>query len=803
MGKRFTGSIITLIFLFGISPGVVRGQSLTITVQDEAKAALPAAVVQIIHQSDSTQLSTFTNGEGVTRFEYLKPGIYSVVIRHLGYADSEKTILIKTEPVQLKIVMDQRVSELGAFTVRATRPLIRQEDDKMIIDPEPLANTSTNTLEVLESTPGLFVDQDGGIYLNSATPAVVYINGREQKMSNQDINTILRSLPPGSVQRIEVLRTPSTKYDASSSGGIINIVLKQGVKIGRFGSATAGMNQGVYGNRFAGFTLNNSTDKSTMYLNTNLAYNDQWVDLDALRILNTDTTMQQSSGTRNTGKEGYMGYGIAWDISEKRSLSYDGRISLSLRDVGVNNLNIIQTGELTELLKSENQTENNTVFSNIQQDFGYKIKLDTSGSEWDTKAGYSWSRGSTDQIYRSSYTIPMEFTQAGEGNNLQQRHFMMLQTDLTQKLPFRITLEAGAKGAWQFLSSDADFYTETADTLSPDPRRTNAYQYTEKIHAGYAQASRELPGGFLLKAGVRMEHTRMEGNQQVPQDTSFLVNRFDWFPYVYLSRKVFSMGSIELRGFLIYRRTINRPGYQSLNPYIRFIDQFLYETGNPSLKPQFTENYEFNISFNEFPVLAVGRNETTDIFASVVYQDPENELIAIRTFDNLGKSHETYFRGMVGIPPGKKYFFALGAQYNMNHYNGFYEGNPLDYRRAGWRLFSFHSLTLFKETKITMFGFLMHKGSYNFYELETFGALNFGINQTFFNKKLHVSISARDVLRTMGTDFTLNLGSMNTTGSRYADSRRFGINIRYNFGIKDREEKRAPFGMPSEEMNGQ
>jgi hypothetical protein len=295
----------------------------------------------------------------------------------------------------------------------------------------------------------------------------------------------------------------------------------------------------------------------------------------------------------------------------------------------------------------------------------------------------------------------------------------------------------------------------------------------------------------------------MEGRQTIPSDTSFLVNRFDWFPYVYLSRKVFSMGEVELRGFLIYRKTINRPGYQSLNPYIRFIDQFLYETGNPSLKPQFTENIEFNISFNEFPVFAVGRNETTDIFASVVYKDPENELIAIRTFDNLGKSHETYFRGMVGIPPGGKYFFMMGAQYNMNHYTGFYEGEPLDYQRDGWRLFTFHSLTLFKETRITMFGFLMHKGSYNFYELETFGSLNFGINQTFFKKKLHISLSARDVLRSMGTDFTLNLGSMNTTGSRYADSRRYGINIRYNFGIKDREEKRSPFGMPSEEMNGQ
>jgi hypothetical protein len=86
----------------------------------------------------------------------------------------------------------------------------------------PGAGISTNTLEILESTPGLLVDQDGGIYLSSATPAIIFINGREQKMSSQDIMTILRSLPPGSVQRIEVIRTPSAT-DIPTHAGLASI----------------------------------------------------------------------------------------------------------------------------------------------------------------------------------------------------------------------------------------------------------------------------------------------------------------------------------------------------------------------------------------------------------------------------------------------------------------------------------------------------------------------------------------------------------------------------------------------------
>src|SRR4028118_1092556 len=118
---------------------------------------------------------------------------------------------------------------------------MRQEDDKTIVDPENLAASSTNAFEILEKTPGLFVDQDGNVYLSSTTPARIYINGREQRMSTADIATMLKSLPPNSIASIEILRTPSAKYDANGGGGIVNVVLKKGVRIGLTGSANVGL----------------------------------------------------------------------------------------------------------------------------------------------------------------------------------------------------------------------------------------------------------------------------------------------------------------------------------------------------------------------------------------------------------------------------------------------------------------------------------------------------------------------------------------------------------------------------------
>jgi iron complex outermembrane recepter protein len=770
------------------------GQTLSISVKDDKRSPLPGAAVSVIHLPDSAKLNTFTNGNGVAVFEKVSYGMYLISVSHLSYEKVDKSVMFKGDQREIEIELRDRINELGVMTVTARKPLITQEDDKMIIDPEPIANTSTNTLEVLEATPGLFVDQDGGIYLNSATPAVVYINGREQKMSNQDINTILRSLPPGSVQRIEVLRTPSTKYDAASSGGIINIVLKKGVKIGRFGSLNGGMNQGVYGNRYAGLTLNNSGDRSTMYLNANLGFNDVLEEINSTRVMQPDTFLIQSSGTRNRHNSGYLGYGINYDLKEQLNMSYDGRVNLSNRFSRGKNSNIIETLEQVKLMESDNLVTNENLFVSLQQDFGLNWKPDSLGNEWDTKFSYSYNKSDGDQEYSSDFIYPALLQVAGKGNNLQNRHFVQFQSDFIWQMPLKIKLETGVKGSWQSYDSDAEFFTlEGQGAVVPDPQRTNTFDYSERISAAYAQASRKLPFDILLKAGVRMEHTLMEGRQQRPMDTSFVVNRGDWFPYVYLSRKVFSMGDFELLGYLIYRKTINRPGYQSLNPTVRFVDQFMYETGNPALKPQFTENIEVNISFNDFPVFAIGRNYTTDIFTPVVYQDDSPGKAAVRTWDNIGTSRETYIRGLVGIPPGRGYFFALGAQYNLNEYDGLYENEPFQYTRGSWRFFTFHSLKLFKEMRLTMNGFLMHNGNYNFYELKTFGMLNLGLHQTFLNKKLHITLNARDILGTMVTAFELNQGSISAFGDRYADTRRFGINIRYNFGIKTKEEKREMF----------
>lgn len=785
----FLGFIFfSLIFISGIG----FSQSLSVLVYDTDKSPMIGAAIQLSAIEDSTiSKAITTNNSGNAVFDNIPASLYKIRITYVGYQDQEKTILVKEESRSFEFFLEEKAHSLGVVTITEAKPLIRQEDDKTIIDPTPMLGISTNTLEILESTPGMFVDYETGIYLNSASPAVIYINGREQKLGKQDVMNLLRNLPPGSIEKIEVMRTPSTKYDAASSGGIINIIMKKGIKIGRFGNFNAGMNQGLFGNRFAGMSFNNSGSKGSFYINLNLNRNEMQEDLNSIRYYNLDTVLNQSSASVQLNRMGYIGYGLGYDISDHLSISYDGRIGYTDKSADAVSKSFIEDVYGFHMSESEDKILNVFEVWDVNQDFGINKKFDSLGSELDTKFSYSISETNSDQEYISSYTHPLNLIFQGNGENIQQRKFFLFQSDLTYQLPFEVKLETGVKSTWQNFSSTADYYSITDSATISDSSRTNAYSYKEGISAAYLQASKKIWGGILLKTGCRFEYTNMEGNQTIPADSKFLVSRADLFPYVYLSRPLPTIMGIELRTYMIYRKTISRPDYQNLNPYKKYIDPFLYETGNPDLKPQFTDNVEVNISYDDMPIFAVGKNYTKDIFSSVVYSDTNQAGVAVMTYDNLGKSKETYFKGMAGIPPGGKYFFAIGAQFNMSDYNGFYEGEPLAYKRGSWRLFTFHSLTLFKLTRITMYGFMMVKGQQGFYELDNFGSINFGITQSLLKKKLMISLSARDVMRTMLVGFKLDQGGISTQGDRYSDNMRFGINIRYNFGLGKKSERKG------------
>jgi iron complex outermembrane recepter protein len=798
MSRNFTLPPIKLIFLvgcfLGVSPLSAQEINVSIKIVNEKNEALVSASVVATDRLDSLQqFKQVADNNGLVYFQLRKGRQYIINISAVNYQPFEKVIQLSGQQSSFTFSVDPLTKTLGGVTVSSRKPLMRQEDDKTIVDPEPLAATSTSGYEVIEKTPGLFVDQDGNIYINSLRPATIYINGREMKMSTADIATMLKSLPPNSIERIEILKTPSAKYDASGGGGIVNVVLRKGVKPGMTGSVTAGLQQGIYGNQFIGFNLNNNNGRRTSYLNLNYNNRNSLEQIKTDRVFASDSMLSQDATTKYPSGAYYAGYGLSYQLNKKWEISYDGRASLNDFNNRTSNRSIISRISNGDIVTNNVARVTNDGYAlNINNGIVTKYKLDSIGSEWTNDFSHSYARNNADQVFSSSFDVPAHPAVGGDGNSLSNRNLFMGQTDLRIKMKHSFTLETGLKTSLLRFNSVTEYFREAGGTRTKDPARTNTFRYDENINSAYLQGSKSI-GDIIIKVGTRLENTNMKGRQVVPGDTSFSIHRTDLFPYIYISKKVITIAGYELRAYLVYRRTISRPVYEQLNPFPRYVDQYLTEVGNPALRPQFTQNYEANISVDERPLLAVGVNDTKDIFTNVIYQADSSQSQAYRTYDNLGKNREWYLRGLGAIPPGKKYFFVVGGQYNYNIYDGLYENKPLTFKKGTWTFFSYHSLKIGKLSQATMYGFIRLKGQQQFYELTSFGAFNASINRQFLRQKLIVTLSMNDIFLTLRNDFKIDQGSVNATGFRRGDTRRFGINIRYNFGIRKRDEGQNMF----------
>jgi hypothetical protein len=425
------------------------------------------------------------------------------------------------------------------------------------------------------------------------------------------------------------------------------------------------------------------------------------------------------------------------------------------------------------------------------------------GSEWSNDLFYNFTGNKASQFYGTLDYTPFLTMTGGDGKSDNKRNLYSAQSDLKLKLAGRFTLETGVKSSLLYFKSIANYFKETGGSHTKDQDRTNTFHYNENINSFYLQGSKTFGKDIVLKIGTRLENTNMIGRQIIPEDTSFTIHRTDLFPYIYLSKNIMKIAGFDLRAYLVYRRTITRPVYEQLNPFPRIVDAYLTEAGNPSLRPQFTQNYEANISVDERPILAIGVNDTKDIFTNVIYPPPSDTIshsYAYRTYDNLGKNKEWYLRGLGAIPPGRRYFFVLGAQYNHNFYEGFYEKKiPLSFKKGTWTFFTYHTYKIDKRSVITLSGFMRLKGQQQFYELTSFGALNSSVNRKFFKEKLIVTLSMNDIFFTNKNNFTINQGSVNASGFRESDTRRLGINLRYNFGIRKKEENNNMFNIESPE----
>jgi outer membrane receptor protein involved in Fe transport len=757
-----------------------------------------SVTLQLFLLPDTVLVSSKAVNSGTAGFTVNTFSKFLLRVTSVTFENIEKVISVTDKPVTTIFILKRKNTTLGNVVVVAKKPLIKQEDDKTIVDAEVLANSSTNAYEVLEKTPGTIVDQDGNVYLASTTPATILINGREMKLSSADIASLLKSLPAGSVSKIEILRNPSAKYDAASSGGMVNIILKKGVKLGTNGNVNVAYFQGVYATKTAGFNINKGSEKINSYLNYQFTNRNNYEELKTDRLFKKDSGLiAQQSYTTYPTTNNYLNGGIDVQLTPKFNAAYDLRMSYTNgKSFAISGINFSKDPSPTVLGKNVSDINSTNKTTSLGNNISTKYKIDSLGSEWTSQFDYSYYGNRNTQFYKNSYYLLPKPTVTGDGINNNDKNIFLLQTDLVLKLKKSLTIEAGFKATISNSNNSSNYVKDTGNNIQfVDQFQTNTFRYKENITAAYLQVSKTF-AGFTIKPGLRLETTDINGHQLIPGDTTFSIMRTDVFPYLFIKHKLFKMFGTPLMGNAIFRKSIKRPYYETLNPYPKLIDQTLFDVGNPKLKPQFTSNYELNISYDNIPVIALGINNTKDIFNNVNYPGPEN--VTYRTYDNLGKNNEFYAKVIGGIPPGGKYFFYIGGLYNYNHYSGFYEGLPFDYKRGSWTFFMFQELKITKTFTANMQGFLKTKGLQNLYELNTFGGLFVSANKSILKKKANIILSVNDLLHTNQVSFSSKQGTVNAEGKRVNDTRRLGLTFRYNFGIKPKEENKKSFDAPAD-----
>src|SRR5687768_3065192 len=215
------------------SPAQAQSQRYKIAgiVKDSAQKPLAYVTVSLFKQQQLQQplRSSYTNDAGKFQFNSVDTGSYTVIISHTGFAEKQQDITVTDKDVSVEEVsLVRAAANMQGVVVTARKPLIEQQDDKIIFNVENDPATKTETaIDILRKTPFVSVDGDNNITVNGQTNFKVLLNGRETGMFAQNPKEALKGFPGSVITKIEVMTSPSAKYDAEGVGGVINIITKK------------------------------------------------------------------------------------------------------------------------------------------------------------------------------------------------------------------------------------------------------------------------------------------------------------------------------------------------------------------------------------------------------------------------------------------------------------------------------------------------------------------------------------------------------------------------------------------------
>lgn len=815
MIKNFSLTILAVSFIFiatDAQKAVLSG-----VIKNSSDKPLEGATVSLLKAQDSSLIKIeVADKTGTYRFENIPYGNYLVKAEAIGY-ERNFGKSFEISQTQSAAALDEIKLKAGAkvltgVNITAERPLIENKIDKTVVnvDASP-TNTGLSALEVLEKSPGVTVDNNGNISLKGKQGVIILIDGKPAYLSGENLTNYLKNLPSNQLDQIEIMSQPSAKYDAAGNSGVINIKTKKNRNSGLNITYTTSAIVAKYFKNTNNLIFNWRKGKTNLFGNYGFSYWEGFGDdnIDRFSRVNKatpfDRYVEQHSFGRYSGRPQNFKAGIDYFANKKTTLGFvltgnmqDDKFTSNSR------ANIFDSmHRFVQYNDAASQTHN--PWTNLGFNINFEQKLDTLGKELSADADYIFYRTKGKQ-YSYNYLYesddkPSEDPYLLQGYLPANIDIFSFKSDYKQPLNKTTTFEAGVKSSYVKTDNDAQYtrFNTPIQKWQTDTSRSNNFIYKENINAAYVNIQKQAKK-WGIQVGLRAEQTIADGNQII-KNVSFHKNYTKLFPTTYISYKLNGNNTLALS----YGRRIERPGYQSLNPFQYQLDRYTYQQGNPNLQPQFSHNIE--LSYNYKGQLNIAANYTTvsDIINDVLITKKEpgdSNYSTFQTTQNIASSKNIGLS--MSYNKQLKKWWSINAYFGVfnNKYKGVIDEENINVNFTAFNA-NFSNQFNFKKGWTAEAG-----GWYNSKNLETsailsypIGMFSLGGGKKILKEKVSIRINLRDpfyLMRFKGkTDLSKGVANIY---SRW-DNRRGIVTFTYRFGKTAEQQQRKRNSAADEEKS--
>ena len=808
--RKIFGLIILSVILSIASQAQTKTGKVKGIVIDGNSKIIESSTITLLRAADSTVAKmSVADRNGYFEFENIAEGKYMVSISAVGHQKGYSEIFEITPEksfVDLKrIELVPQTKNLSGVTITARKPLIEQKIDRTIVNVDAAAsNVGASALEVLEKSPGITVDKDGNISLKGKQGVQIYIDGRPSYLSGQDLVNLLKNMNANQLDQIEIMTNPPAKYDAAGNSGIINIKTKKNKQVGFNGSTTVGYSQGKYWKTNESLNMNYRNGKFNAFMNYgfNKRYDYQLLSIHRT-YLHADKTIdalfdQVAFMPRNSSSNN-LKFGLDYFVDNKTTIGFVAS-GFRNREHQLNyNTSFLKNSinEIDSVVYSTSNMKDN--WSNESLNVNFRHQFDSAGRELTADLDYSGYGATNDQLFTNASYNP-NGTKRGQTDLLGDLpvniKIYSSKVDYTHPLKKGSKLEAGVKSSYVNTDNAANYFNLIGIGWQTDYDKTNRFQYRENINAAYLNFSKQFKK-LGVQAGLRFENTNYKGHQlgntQKP-DSAFNNNYNSLFPTVFLS---YAASEKHQFGFNVGRR-IDRPAYQDLNPFLFFLDNYTYESGNPFLKPQYTLNIEVSHTYKGFLSTTLNYSRTKNFFTETFEQLDHATIVRN---GNIGMRQNAGISISAQVNIKKWWSSSLYGNYNYSSFKGELYGELIRVNASNV-LFNVNNQFKFnKGWSAELSGFYRTKGVEGQIVIEPMGQMSVGVSKQVMKGKGSVRFNVRDVLYTNWAKGYLNFQLTQASFENKRDSRVAGLSFTYRFGkpIKGPQNNRKKGGADDEQ----